>query len=403
MLLHGTFLWRGFGHDWLRTVLGFRVANRISQFKSYISEESFEAPENWKGTAVFTMGQASGVDANFMYPKGYFGAIYSPDLHIKHDKKELVWTDSSEGPDEFPYAISQQSEEIEIDLAEMGASNANQYVIALSGISLQTMCDCNKQPDGKECNSDGMWPYHFEVKLSQCSREGNLLKCRLDVYIARAWTPNYGGAPDFAPQCLKDILKKPYNDRLDFELKVQYTLIAGTDNALSVTHVSGEPQKGEGHNIEPSISSVRLQGIGGGAYATAASVVTGFSFELFQTIFDKEKYQRLGRYIGEWGFHTHDSSYESQTGELEVECSQNLWVPYTTLKTGVSYRTDLALLQLGDGAEVVNTSHKECQICNNSSPNAPRITKWQKCGTDNYPCEQSEDRIEISTDISSSN
>ncbi|NEQ68087.1 MAG: hypothetical protein F6K21_21780 [Symploca sp. SIO2D2] len=399
-VLRGTFLWRGFYHEWLRSVLGFRLAHRISKFDSYISEESFEAGENWKGSALFTMGQDTGVDGNFMYPRGYFGAIYSPDLYIKHYQKELHWTDRSEGSEEVPYAISQKCEEIEIDLAELGATNANQYVIALSGISLETTCNSNQSKD-KDCNSHGMWPYHFEIKLSPCNRSENLLKCSLNVHIARAWTPNKGGPPLWLSEILPTLYKS-YNDRLDFNLKIQYTLIAGTDDVLHVTHITGEEQEGQGHDSKPRMSSVVLQGIGGGAYAKAASVVTGFSFKLFELNNNNEKFQRLGRYIGGWGFSTDDSSYQPQLGELEVNCSQRFWVPYTVFNTGVYYRTDLALVQLGDAAGVANTLQEEGKICNNSSEEAPPITTWKKCGTNGKPTSQSQDMIEIYTQISSS-
>ncbi len=386
---HGAFLWRGFHHEWLRTFSGFSLPHRISLFESFISEENFEEGENWQGSAQFTMAQDTGVDGNYMIPVGYFQTIYSPDLYMKHGEVSLGWIDDSEGDDDFPQAISSETREIEINLAELGASEADQYVMVLNGISLKTSCKDDEQPNDKECNSDGMWPSLFQITLSQCSRSGDLLKCTLNVNITRAWTPNKGGLPPFEV--------KPFNDRLNFQLTVRYVLIAGKTGTLSVTQKQNfeVETEGEGRDHDPIVSDISLQGTDGRIYTKAITVLTGFSFELYP-ITEREKDRRLGRYIGALGFSVCDKSYDAQAGILQAQTSQQLWVPVTTINTGVTYRTSLALVQLGDNVDVTDASLINGGICINTSEEAPLFSGWwKKCGKGEIPPSRCRDFISI--------
>ena len=46
--------WRGFRHEWLREVLGFRLPHRISRLHDFLDEDGFH------------FAQSTGVDGNFM-------------------------------------------------------------------------------------------------------------------------------------------------------------------------------------------------------------------------------------------------------------------------------------------------------------------------------------------------
>ena len=74
-------IYRGFKHDWQRTVTGFRVPHRISLLETAVEDDRF------------LMGQSTGVDGNFQSPEGYYSTIESPQLITKEGSVHLTWDD----------------------------------------------------------------------------------------------------------------------------------------------------------------------------------------------------------------------------------------------------------------------------------------------------------------------
>jgi hypothetical protein len=85
----------------------------------------------------------------------------------------------------------------------------------LNGFDINLFCDDNLQPDGKKCNSNGMWPIKMKVSIDKCDRFERKTYCAVTYEVVRGWTPTRGGL-------------KPYNYRITFTVKIFVKIIMGT-------------------------------------------------------------------------------------------------------------------------------------------------------------------------------
>ena len=378
------FLWRGFRHEWLRTVLGFRIPHRISKLSSLVDGGGLG--DDGGGESLFTMGQSTGVDGNYMRPVGRWSLVVSPGLEVRHGEVTLQWTDDADDG-EYPQARSTFNETITVDLASAPVAVEAAEVV-LRGLRLDMECDPALQPPDNPCNSDGMWPFRLVARIEPCALEGEQLACPLVVEIFRAWTPNNGGLPGIA--------EKPFNDRLTFDLDVAWTAVAGPSALFAATR--GEPVVGEGpaRQDEPITGSSVVAGEPGMRLGVVA--LTGLGFTFLRTG-DGESRQHLGRYIGALSFGVAGEGYDPEAGELTVGHTSQVWIPDTVVETDVRYELDPALLQF---------SHEEAWsriggeadgwICANSSDEAPFFSLWERCGTDGFGPGQLEDMVPMTAE-----
>lgn len=383
------FLWHGMDHEWLRTIVGFKIPHRVSKLDSFIDGELHDAP-TWTGAATFNFGQSTGVDGNYMKPTGRYNALYSPDLYVTRGSTQLQWTDDSEG-DTHPKAVSTQDSAITIslDVPELAHGLGDTYQALLRGVQLQTSCDDAKQPSGSNpCNSDGMWPYRMGVALLECTRDGLTLTCPLEVQINRAWTPNLGGLPP--------VEEKPYNDRLDFDLTVHYTIIGGASSAVNIVHGAETTSSGEARDNDPVIAQPSIQGAAG--YDAGALGLTAFSFGFAKLASQTApKFDHLGRYIGRLRFEVASTSYEPTTGAMDYEFASQVWVPDTVANAEVTYTHRAALIQLASpDANVSTPATTTGVICRNSTDQAPFFSAWEKCDEADKGPAQADDSTPIS-------
>ena len=385
---HGAFLWRGMAHTWLRTVAGFRVPHRISQLDSYVDGASFT--DTGAGAASFVVGQSTGVDGNYMKPVGEFSAVFDTDLYVQHGSITLNWTDDSDDG-EYPKAISNRTDEVTIPLnvPELGNGLGDHYGIVLLGFQLTTTCDDAKQPPDEPCNSNGMWPYRFFIGFSTCQRTEDTLVCPLDVAIHRAWTPNLGGLPPFEV--------KPFSDKLDFELTVHYSVLGGASSNVRV--VVGELQSTPalGHDDQPKVRLAAIDAAPGFAGSTVGLAAIGFELgpPPNQTT---GKFQHLGRYIAGLQTQLEDHTYDEVTGQFVYQTHSRVWLPDTVANATVTHLHRAVAIQLRDGAAIRdNAGQVVGSLCRNSSPQAPELTAWDKCGSGDKGPEQTRDQIAITT------
>ncbi|NUN14482.1 MAG: hypothetical protein HUU55_12705 [Myxococcales bacterium] len=388
---HGAFLWRGFRHEWLRTVFGFRVPHRISRLDSFIDNEVHNASgASWSATADFHFGQSTGVDGNFMKPVARYSALYSPKLYVDKGEISLTWTDDSDlGP--HPQAISniQHSFVVPLDKATLGYALLDNYGVVLRGVGLQSFCDDAKQT-AEPCNSNGFWPFRMAFRLGNCKKGATALTCPLLVQIHRAWTPKLGGAP-----WINEI--KPYNERLDYELTVYYTVLGGNDGDFKMTPGAVVVGANEGHDKQPVVISTSIQGVPGMAQGTVA--LRGFAFEFSppdNPTSNDGDVGHLGRYIGSLDFGVADSAYFPKSGVLVQEATMRVWLPDTVVNANVDYEIDPVLIQVGNTSpKVFSTDCTQGTLCSNSSPQAPALTAWKNCGPKPYGPEQITDVVPI--------
>jgi len=338
------FLWHGFDHAWLRSVLGFRLPHRISLLESYIEPEAGD-------NATLHFGHATGMDGNYMKPEGYYSAVCADGLRVEHGCERLRWTDDIDD-DPVPHARSTLARTI-----------TTPGQLLLRGVSLRTRCDPAKQPASHPGNSDGMWPYLLSVQL-----EGS----KLNVEIARGWTPNKGGLPG--------IEEKPLTRRLDFALDVAYTALSGDAEVLAVTAGETAVAEAPARQNQPVRPVTAIAGVGGGVFAAASSGVTGFSFELTPPT-SRRRHLHRGRYIGALGFRVGTQDYDPASGMATVEHAARVWVPVTVSRSNVRYRLRSSLVQVGGpGAAATPTLLAQGSLCCESAPDAPFFSHWKRCG-----------------------
>ena len=88
---HSLYIWQGFEHEWQRFVVlrnSGRVPHRISKFHNFIQQ-----PDNDAAQASFHFAQSTGVDGNYMNPKGNYAAIHSEAITTLSGDIALQWTD----------------------------------------------------------------------------------------------------------------------------------------------------------------------------------------------------------------------------------------------------------------------------------------------------------------------
>lgn len=378
---HGAYLWQGLEHEWLRTVVGFRVPHRVSRLGSAIDGEAFEAPQDapWSSRATFRFGQDTGVDGNYMKPVGHFAALFHEQLWVDRGEVRFTGTDDGDGA-AYPKAKTSLAGAIELDLRYP----ADAAVAVLRGVRLETACDPAKQPSGEPCNSDGMWPYKLELRLGACVVAGTRVTCPVSVKIERAWTPNLGGLPPLE--------QKPFNDRLDYSVALSYSVLSGPAAALKVTR-GGVASSGKGRDDAPKTGTVTLAGAGAGAYPHGLVAMTGFGFELSKSEAG-DKYQHLGRYLGALRFRVRDVGYDAAKGEATFEHTEQVWLPDTVEDTAVAYAMDVAMLQLGPGSGVSTGGRASGSLCANSK-SAPFFSAWSQCGDADKGPERVEDSASV--------
>ena len=369
------FVWRGFDHDWLRTVAGFRTPHRVSKLHSFVSTEG--------GRAQFAFGQATGVDGNYMRPVGHYAVLRAPGVGSVQRSVTLAWTDEVDGG-RYPQACSDRGAELSVDLADAFLGRVpEQHAVVLSGFQLQSRCDPQKQPADNPRNSDGMWPFKLGVWLGEPVREGTTLRCPVNVHVYRAWTPMLGGLPPFEI--------KPLNARLDIEVTVMVTVVAGDEGALRVTRgpevgASTSARSTREVDIDATVRGVRER------YPHAVSALHGFGFELLRSS-RLPMHGHLGRYLNNLRFRVEDGAYDSQRGVLEVAHRAQVWVPSTVVPTDVRCTLGSTLLQLGPGARVRTNQQVRGQLCSNSTDQAPFFSRWCECGDHEHGPDQSEARV----------
>jgi hypothetical protein len=386
---HGALLWQGFHHEWLRTVVGFRVPHRISLLDSYLSDESFSLlpTGSEQAQAMFHFGQDTGVDGNYMKPIGYLAGVASPGLAVLRGEQELTFSDQGDGG-MYPKAISDLQQTISVDLqqAALAYGQLSSYTMVLRGFALQLKCDDSKQPPSEPCNSNGMWPYHWHVGVADCQIANGKLSCPLKVQISRAWTPNKGG--------ISGLEEKPFNQVLDFQLRVMYTVLGANSDAAHFVAPTSMTASGLGHDSSPQLVSQQVMGVGNQSYAYAVSALRGFGFT-FSPSETGDKFNHLGRYIGSLLFQIRDQGYDPASGLLNHQASMQVWMPDTVAQSKVDYTMDSLVIQL-QGAPGWAPPTKEVQgsLCSNSQ-DAPFFSTWKKCSDADKGPEQNQQSVPV--------
>jgi len=370
--LHSLAIWQGFEHEWQRFVVlrnGGRVPHRISKFHNYIQQ-----PENNTSQASFHFAQNTGVDGNYMHPKGNYAAIYSDNISTRSGSMELHWTDTLNNAT-YPTADSKIREVISVPMDDFPIHD-NQQAMILQGIQLDLHCDDNKQPEGNPCNSNGMWPYIFNIAIDQCSIQQENYNCDLSVDIYRAWTPNKGGFQ--LPPVFEEY--KPLNHRLDYSLRVYFSVISGNEDIFSHrqnedTSISSDIHHQSNHTTTLDSSTPDNQQENMAHITNRVHAITSFGFALSPPEQLEQHWEllgsdtnRQGRYIGKLTNKITDSTI-----------SQSLWAPITVVNATSHVTLGSRSLFFTNEIKTTDTQTVQGKLCINSTDQAPAFSKWGMC------------------------
>ncbi|KAL3912393.1 MAG: hypothetical protein SGILL_006901 [Bacillariaceae sp.] len=348
-------IYRGFKHDWQRTVVGFRVPHRISLLESAVEDDSF------------LMGQSTGVDGNFQSPEGYYSTIESPQLITKEGSVHLTWDDrTSDGA--YPQANTNKKMQFKVDITDVPSNDA-EHAVFLQGIKINSSCEDAKQPDGKPCNSNGFWPWRMAFNIEECNvdESRNNMICDLDVEINRAWTPSKGGLPG--------IEEKPLNQVLSFDVDVNFGYISGPSDTFKATRGDPTVSRGAARQRAPVSGQRIIEGVANMPQGTIAMTGMEFSFKRTGTAANTN---HLGRYINTLNFDVRDVGYDAATGSLNYRWSNQVGITDTVVATDVEYKISPLLLQFGHEDATVQSGRAVGPICVDSN-GAPFFSVWRRC------------------------
>jgi len=286
------FIWQGFSHEWQRTAIGgFRVPNRLSGFRSFIEHQT---PVQ---DSVFTVGQETGVDGNFMEPEGYFARINTTNLFVEHGQVELIWDDLVQPvPWIGPEASGFQTVRVEVPLPPGDSEEAEMF---LQGVEFEPACRDPLQPDEQPCNGNGVWPVGFDVNIDNCAIVDVTLGCDVTVQLDRAWTPSLGGVPNFFGPILSGagpiICEKPLNQVTRIFFTVHYSVISGNSLELRNLGENAAQRIGKLHDNQPTLQDQRT--IQKPANVSVVNAFKQFGFRLTTS-------PLRGRYLLGWGVQT---------------------------------------------------------------------------------------------------
>ncbi len=254
----------------------------------------------------------------------------------------------------------------------------------LRGLSLKTRCDDTKQPAGEPCNSNGIWPWHFDVSVGNCQVvPPNELECIVAVHIERAWTPREGGIPG--------IEVKPLNAVIDFDATVHVSAIAASANTLTVGEVVTVSNSVRGRSGADREQNVRVESPNG--VLGVAFGIRRFGFTLSR---ENEPLAEAGRYIGGLSFGPRDVTWRPGSGAYDVSVVNDVIIPDTVVNTDVATRLELLPLQFTRADVSISGSREATSfLCLNSKPEAPALTRWTRCSEDGLGRESGYESVSI--------
>lgn len=363
--------WQGFDHEWLRFIVANqdgRIPHRISKFKDFIS------PDSNHQQVIYHFGQDTGVDGNYMHPKARAITIDTNGLFARQGVVNMSWTDNIQDGD-VPTANNKVRETITVPFEGTSYDKATLF---LQGVELDLVCDDEKQPAGSPCNSDGMWPYVFNIHLSSCQQTSSEVSCELNVDLFRAWTPNQGGF-----QLIGEV--KPLNYHLDYDLNIYFAAIAGSEQQLGTSDVILLMDRGDLYEYDKTPASATLTG-DDSSFNTGVAVIKGFGFMLTTPDQIDAKWQTLGsdvrqrgRYLARTRFELNTGSYNASDRSIALSPALEVWAPTTVVNSGVTTEMKAQLLQLGGSGNRIASTSAEGKLCLNSKDEAPFFSAWHKC------------------------
>ena len=351
----------------------------MSKLHNYIQQ-----PEDASSPATFHFAQGTGVDGNYMNPKGNYSVIESESINSLSGDILLQWTDEITDSSS-PVANNKIRDVISIPLDVIHTdANNNALTVILQGIQLDLSCDDTLQPESNPCNSNGMWPNIFNIAVNQCETTEDHYNCDLDIDIYRAWTPNKGGFQ--LPPLFEEV--KPLNHRLDYTLRVHFSVISAPENEFSpqtndpvFTSTDIHQRRNQDTTLESHSPQENLN--------QSTHAIKSFGFGLSAPELLEQHWQVLGsdisqqgRYIGKLSnlINSHSEiDQRSQSTISQATISQSLWAPITVVNATSHVSIETRSLFFTNKVTISGTQTAKGKLCINSTDQAPAFSRWSMC------------------------
>lgn len=89
----------------------------------------------------------------------------------------------------------------------------------LNGFNINMLCT-----DGKDCDGNGTWPYHFDLDVKQVSS----IDYEVTLEIKRGWTPNHGKALNKHVKFTGAIYVKVFQFKASIKMNAFYETLTAT-------------------------------------------------------------------------------------------------------------------------------------------------------------------------------
>lgn len=338
---HGFDVWQGFQHKWERRVLDIAATpHRLGSTANYIATVSSTSGTN---QTVANITMTPGVNGDYAHPSTFYTSFAtSPSSGVFYSEGEYLWSfvgNASYDPSQrATFSTNSVSALAQLQFPISGIPSAEMF---LRGWRVDMSCDPSLQPQGHECNSNGVWPSELSVDLANCTVSSSQVSCVLDLAFSRYWTPLLGGG-------------KPFNYVMSFDFYVYYAAVtAKTFSATRSYHVS----RSDLHS-RPAIETAQfIQGTPG--YQNGIVAVTGFSFSFLET----DNFHELGRYIEDMSFFVSDPSYDAASGLVAFNATVGIHAPITTMPSLIDYYLASSLLQFQTSLPNPTSSIATGSIC----------------------------------------
>jgi hypothetical protein len=178
-----TIIFQGFRYGWQRKFLGFETPHRLGSIAAYVDDSS-----------LFVCRFTPGVDGDFAHPTLFYAVLAKEaPFPAQSGLWRRVARDRAGGSTEHPFAETLLRDRIVVLRPAESYGDESGAAAIINGFNVSMLCNSSCGT----CNSNGVWPYSFNMSISNCSFHGTNVECEISFGLGRGWTPTHGGGKSF--------------------------------------------------------------------------------------------------------------------------------------------------------------------------------------------------------------
>jgi hypothetical protein len=352
-------IWHGLSHKWENH------PHRMSDFANYIKDKSVEDDASGKTlTSTVNGGFKPGQDGDTGNIKVFYEPVHHPDIGVKRGYWVEKFTDNPDlgRKDDRSVFTSTEFRSINLDTADLNHGNFDNYSVVLRGFDI----DMTNTSTGK---TGYVWPTEFEIKIlsASISSDRSKLDCNIRIKLSREDSP--------------DVLKKSVKDRIEYNLKVFFTVIGGNSAAFQESSKIDFSAFNNDFEGGATFRNKKTQ-----CHPSVTKSVTGITGLSFSIASDKDK---DGRYIQYYEMYIEDEPIDAK-GEKEINARLGIHTKKSATIFNANYSATINTVQLqfkGDQARGLTlTKNAGLTVCTGGG-----VTIFHTCDS-----EKSSDSKEVS-------